>query len=101
MAVEKITMQNFDEFIRSGTAVIDFYADWCGPCRMLAPALEQIADEHPEIKVGKVNVDEAHALAARFAISSIPFVARFENGALTHSALGLMPAAALCEKLDI
>ena len=101
MAVEKITLGNFNAFIASGTAGVDFYADWCGPCRMLAPALEQIADAHPEIKVGKVNVDEAPALAARFGISSIPFVARFENGALTHSALGFMPATALADKLDI
>ena len=101
MAVEKLTAQNFNDFIASGTAVVDFYADWCGPCRMLAPALEQIAEEHPEIKVGKLNVDEAHALAARFGISSIPFVARFENGALTHSALGFMPAKALADKLGI
>ncbi len=101
MAVEKITLQNFDAFIKDGTAVVDFYADWCGPCRMLAPALEKIADEHPEIKVGKVNVDEAPALAARFGISSIPFVARFRDGALTHSALGFMPAAALADKLGI
>ena len=101
MAVEKITPQNFNDFIANGTAVVDFYADWCGPCRMLAPALEEIAENHPEIKVAKVNVDEAHALAARFGISSIPFVARFENGTLTHSALGFMPAASLCEKLGI
>ncbi len=101
MAVEKITLQNFNDFIASGTAVVDFYADWCGPCRMLTPALEQIADEHPEIKVGKVNIDEAPALAARFGISSIPFVARFEGGTLTHSALGFMPAAALADKLGI
>ena len=101
MAVEKLTSQNFNDFIASGTAVVDFYADWCGPCRMLAPTLEQIADEHPEIKVGKLNVDEAHALAARFGISSIPFVARFENGALTHSAMGFMPASLLKSKLGI
>ena len=101
MAVEKLTSQNFNDFIASGTAVVDFYADWCGPCRMLAPALEQIADEHPEIKVGKLNVDEAHALAARFGISSIPFVARFDNGTLTSSALGYMPASALADKLNI
>ena len=101
MAVEKITMQNFNEFIQNGTAVVDFYADWCGPCRMLAPTLEELADEHPEIKVGKLNVDEAPALAARFGISSIPFVARFENGTLTHSAMGFMPASLLKSKLGI
>ena len=101
MAVEKITLDSFNAFIKDGTAVVDFYADWCGPCRMLAPALEQIAQDHPEIRVGKVNVDEAPALAARFGISSIPFVARFENGALTHSALGFMPAAVLADKLGI
>ena len=101
MAVEKVTVQNFDEFIRGGTAVVDFYADWCGPCRMLSPALEKLAAEHPEIKVGKVNVDEAGALAARFGITSIPFVARFENGSLTHSALGLMSSQDLASKLGI
>ena len=101
MAVEKITMQNFNEFIQNGTAVVDFYADWCDPCRMLAPTLEELADEHPEIKVGKLNVDEAPALAARFGISSIPFVARFENGTLTHSAMGFMPASLLKSKLGI
>ena len=101
MAVEKLTSQTFEQFIQSGTAVVDFYADWCGPCRMLAPALEQIADEHPEIRVGKLNVDEAGALAARFGISSIPFVARFENGTLTHSAMGFMPASLLKSKLGI
>ena len=101
MAVEKVTLQNFDDFIKHGPAVVDFYADWCGPCKMLAPALEQLADEHPEMKVGKVNVDEHPALAARFGISSIPFVARFENGALTHSALGFMPASVLADKLGI
>ena len=101
MAVEKLTAQNFNDFIANGTAVVDFYADWCGPCRMLAPALEQIADEHPEIKVGKLNVDEAHALAARFGISSIPFVARFDDGKLTQSALGYMPVQALADKLNI
>ncbi len=101
MAVVKVTMQNFDEFIGSGTAVVDFYADWCGPCRMLAPALEEIAAAHPEIRVGKVNVDEAGALAARFGISSIPFVAKFENGTLKASALGYMSANALAGKLGI
>lgn len=101
MAVEKINQQNFDEFIRNGISVVDFYADWCGPCKMLAPILSQLADAHPEIKVGKVNVDEAGALAARFGISSIPFVAKFENGTLKSSALGYMSAAALENELDI
>ena len=101
MAVEKITLQNFDEFIRGGIAVVDFYADWCGPCRMLAPALDEIAAEHPEIKVGKLNVDEAGAIAARFGITSIPFVAKFENGTLRASALGFMSADALKTKLGI
>ena len=101
MAVEKINPQNFDSFIQNGVAVVDFYADWCGPCQMLAPILSEIADAHPEIKVGKLNVDEAGALAARFGISSIPFVAKFENGVLKSSALGYMPAATLEAKLDI
>ena len=102
MAVEKVTAANFDAFLATDAPVLlDFYADWCGPCRMLAPVLETLAAEIPELKIGKINVDEEGALAARFGISSIPFVARFENGTLTHSAMGFMPASLLKSKLGI
>ena len=68
--------------------LLDFYADWCGPCRMLAPVIEEIAHEHPEIEVGKVNVDQENELAMRFGITSIPFVALLREGEVVASSLG-------------
>jgi thioredoxin 1 len=103
MSAISINKDNFQEEVLNSDkpVLLDFWAPWCGPCRMVAPIVEEIAEERPDIKVGKVNVDEAPALAARFGISSIPFVARFENGKPTHSALGFMPATALADKLGI
>ena len=89
MSVQAVNEAKYEELIRSGaTVLLDFYADWCGPCRMLSPVIEQIADEHPEIVVGKVNVDEENTLAMRFGITSIPFVALIKNGEVAASSLG-------------
>ena len=89
MSVQAVNEAKYEELIRSGaTVLLDFYADWCGPCRMLSPVIEQIADEHPEIVVGKVNVDEENALAMRFGIVSIPFVALIKNGEVVARSLG-------------
>ena len=101
MAVEKVTSANFESFISDNTpVVIDFYADWCGPCRMLAPVVEALAQEGIA-KVGKVNVDEESALAARFGVSSIPFVAVFRGGELTATSLGYVTLAQLKAKLGL
>ena len=99
MAVEKLTSQTFEQFIQSGTAVVDFYADWCGPCRMLAPALEQIADEHPELAVCKVNVDDEPALASAFGIMSIPTFVAIKDGEIKGQLLGVRPKEQLLELL--
>ena len=89
MSVQAVNEARYQELIGSGeTVLLDFYADWCGPCRMLSPVIEQIADEHPEIVVGKVNVDEENALAMRFGITSIPFVALIKNGEVVGKSLG-------------
>ncbi len=102
MAVEKVTSANFEEFIHTDAPVLlDFYADWCGPCRMLAPVVESLAEEIPALRVGKVNVDEEGALAARFGISSIPFVALMRDGKLVASALGYMSAQQLRDRLGL
>lgn len=102
MSVQKINAQKFEELMAGNKPVLlDFYADWCGPCRMLAPIVEEIAAEHPEIVVGKVNVDEEGALAQRFGIVSIPFVALLQNGRLVGKALGYRPKSALLAELGL
>ena len=102
MEVKKITGKEF-EVLANGNQplLVDFYADWCGPCRMLAPVLEEIAAEHPELTVVKINVDNEHALAARFGIVSIPYVALIQNGQVVASALGYKPKADLLTALGI
>ena len=94
MAEITITAANFEaEVLRSEIPVLlDFWATWCGPCRMIAPALAQIAEEQAgKIKVGKVNVDEEMSLAVKFGITSIPTLIVFKNGQITNQALGAMP----------
>lgn len=86
----------FNEQINSGKKVlVDFYADWCGPCKMLAPGLEALASEHEEINVLKVNVDNLPALAAKYGISSIPTLLVILNGEIKNSALGYMAKSQL------
>ena len=94
MAEIKITVDNFEqEVIQSEQPVlVDFWAAWCGPCRMLAPAVAQIAAEcEGKIKVGKVNVDEEVELAQRFGIMSIPTVLAFKDGTKVNQSIGLVP----------
>ena len=82
MAVIELTTQNFnEEVLQSDVPVmVDFWASWCGPCMMMSPVVEQIEKEHPEIKVGKVNVDEEMVLAQKFMVVSIPTLILFKNG---------------------
>ncbi|MBR5121285.1 MAG: thioredoxin [Oscillospiraceae bacterium] len=92
MSVIKVTNENFSEVIATEKPVLlDFYADWCGPCRMVGPIVAEIAEEHPEILVGKVNVDENPDLARKFNVTSIPLLVVLKNGELVNSALGLRP----------
>ena len=94
MAEVKIPVSNFEsEVLRSDQPVlVDFYADWCGPCRMLAPVLEEIAREYEGgVKVGKVNVDEQMELAQKFGVSSIPLLVVFKDGQPVAKSLGYRP----------
>ena len=76
----KLNEQNFQTVINSGTTLVDFYADWCGPCKMIAPIIEEIANERNDINVGKVNVDESGMLAMKYNVSSIPTIIVFKDG---------------------
>ena len=87
-----VTKENFKTEVEEhqGLAVIDLWAAWCGPCRMLAPTVHEIAEEYPQIFVGKVNVDEEPELAKAFGIVSIPTVVSLENGEVTGQSVGFV-----------
>lgn len=102
MAELNITKDTFQkEVLESDKPVIvDFWATWCGPCRMLGPTISELAEEHPEIKVCKVNVDDEPDLANQFGVMSIPFVASFKDGQLHKSSVGVQPKESLLSLLD-
>ena len=93
MSVLTITKENFEaEVLRSDKPVlVDFWATWCGPCRMVSPIVDEIAAEHTEVKVGKINVDEQPELANRFGIMSIPTLLVFKDGKVANQAVGVRP----------
>ena len=92
MSALKINKNNFDLVINSDKPVLlDFYAEWCGPCRMVSPLIEQIAAENPQYLVAKVNVDEEPELAAQFGVSSIPLLAVVKNGKIVNKSAGAKP----------
>ncbi|MBE6542221.1 MAG: thioredoxin [Ruminococcaceae bacterium] len=97
-----LTVENFDtEVMQSDKPVlVDFWAPWCGPCRMLAPVIEEIAEERNDIKVCKVNTDEASELAAKFAISSIPTLLVVKNGEIVQRQSGFRPKKDVLKLLD-
>lgn len=100
MAIIKLNTSNFDETIKENSVVlVDFYADWCGPCKMLAPIIEEIAAEHSEITVGKVNVDESPELAQRFGMVSIPTLIAFKNGDVSSMKVGYIMKESILEML--
>lgn len=90
MSVIKINKENFaSEVLNSNKSVLlDFYADWCGPCRMVGPIVSEIANERNDVKVGKINVDEQPELAAQFQVMSIPMLAVIKNGKLENQVVG-------------
>ena len=101
MAVIKVTTENFEEkVIKSDKrVVVDFNADWCGPCRMLGPIVEQLSNEHPEVKFAAVNIDDNPELAEEFMINSIPCLIVFKDGAEVRRSIGFKPKDALLQLL--
>ena len=89
-----LTADNFDETLKSDKPVlVDFFATWCGPCQMMSPLVSKLADEHKEIIVGKLNVDDARSIAERYHVMSIPTFMLFRNGNLANKAVGAMTEA--------
>ena len=91
--VTVITKDNFQaEVLQSDkTVLVDFWAAWCGPCKMLSPVVDQIADENPDIKVGKINVDDEPELAGQFGVMSIPTLLVFKDGQIANQSVGVRP----------
>ena len=100
MSVLKLKNKDFDAAIQSGIALVDFYADWCGPCKMMSPIVDEIADERTDITVAKVNVDESSELASRFGVVSIPTLIIFKNGKESNRIIGARPKAAILAELE-
>ena len=103
MSVLHITKENFDALVMSASkpVLLDFWATWCGPCKMIAPIVEQIAEENEEIVVGKVNVDEEMDLAVQFGITSIPTLVAMKDGVVTGTAVGYRPKADILKLLNL
>lgn len=97
MSAIKIQKSNFQEEVMNSSkpVLVDFWASWCGPCRMVTPIIEQIAEERPDIKVCKINVDEEPELASQFAIMSIPTLMVIKDGQVVNKALGARPKDAI------
>ena len=103
MAELKITRENFEQEVMHSDkpVLIDFWASWCGPCRMLSPTISEIAEENQgKAKVGKVNVDEQGELAAMFGVSSIPMLVVIKDGKITNSTVGVRPKQQIVDMLQ-
>ena len=101
MAAININNNNFHNEVMSSEmkVLLDFWAPWCGPCRMVVPMVEEIAKERPDIKVGKINVDENPELAKQFGVFSIPTLVVIENGKIINQAMGARPKNAILAML--
>lgn len=103
MAAEHLTTADFDEKVIKGTGAIlvDFYAEWCVPCKMLAPVVEELAEKNSDLTVYKVNVDEENSLAVRFRVSAVPTLMVFKDGEMKKSHSGMLSKTELEEFVSI
>ncbi|HIV64257.1 MAG TPA: thioredoxin [Firmicutes bacterium] len=99
--VKELTYDNFKSETADGVCVLDFWASWCGPCRMMSPVIDGLAEKRPDIKFFKVNVDEEDRLAAAFRVESIPMIVVMRDGKVAGGTVGYMPEETLVRELGI
>ena len=101
MSVLSVNKNNFD-FVKTSdkSVLLDFYADWCGPCRMVSPLVDEIAEENPQYLVGKINVDQEPELAQAFGVSSIPTLVVMKNGRIVQQSVGAKPKSQILAMLE-
>ena len=96
----ELKSNNFDAEIASGVTVVDFWAPWCGPCRMLTPTIEELSTEMTNVKFAKLNVDEAQDVAVNYSVMSIPTIIIFKDGKAMESTVGVLPKATIKSKIE-
>ena len=96
----ELNQQTFKDFVASGLVLVDFWAPWCGPCRMQIPILDQVAEKLPTVKIGKVNVDENSELAVQFGVNTIPYLLIFKDGQKVGDFVGMRQANVLIDALN-
>ncbi|QDS92611.1 Thioredoxin C-1 [Roseimaritima multifibrata] len=101
-AVAEFTVDNFDsEVLQSSSPVlVDFWAPWCGPCRQIAPMIDELANDNPSLKIGKLNIDDHPEIAQRYQVNTIPTLLVFKDGNISETFIGVRPKAQLQEALD-
>lgn len=99
MAVTKVTVDNFEQEVLQADkpVLVDFYADWCGPCKMMSPVVDEVAEEEPDVKVCQINIDENMDIAQKYRVMSIPTFIAFKNGEEAGRQIGAVPKSALLE----
>lgn len=98
--VRTFTDEDFSKIISEGLVLVDFWADWCGPCRMLAPTIDELAKENPNVVIGKLNVDDYPELAGKYGVMSIPTLLFFKDGKHADTSIGVVSKSVLQAKLD-
>ena len=99
--MKPVTNETYESEVKNApVAVLDFWAPWCGPCRMMAPVMEDIEGDYPDVLFGKVNVDEEGTLATRFSVESIPTIAVLVNGEVKETSVGYVPRARITDMIE-